>query len=159
MVCRGRNFGLGGLQKLLISLVNQARDLATHQVPRFGKKPDAVVIVLFDCRGTTVLLYKNAVRGSGGLKNVEPVLAKPVYCLFVAAGFRLRCHVSPVAGLDHPDLSAVAPSCQVPRRTDTLAQQTPFRQHYGCAASYPGLFGWRVTQAGVLATQNSALLF
>src|SRR5579863_2295797 len=92
MVRGGRNFGFGGFKKLLVSLVDELRNLATNQVAGIGENLHSIVAVLLDGSRDVVLLKEHARLGSGGFEQIETVIAEPIQRLFVRPSFYFGCH-------------------------------------------------------------------
>src|SRR5258708_33181550 len=132
MLGGSRNLGFCGLEKLLVSLIDQAGDFRADQKARLGKETHAVVAGLFNSGRAVQLLHEDAVLCSWSIQNVEPVLTKPTYGFFVRALLCLLCHDSPVADLVS---QTVAP--HLTRRADTVAHPVRSQQHYCCAEKYP----------------------
>src|SRR6266700_2649711 len=91
-----RDFGLGGLEKLLVSLIDQTGNLRADQETRLGKETHTAIIGLLDGRGTIQLLQEDAVLSSRSVQNVKAVVAKPIDGFFICALLRFLRHDSPV---------------------------------------------------------------
>src|ERR1035437_788214 len=77
VISRGRMLGLRSLQDLLIAMIDEFRDLATHEISRIGEYLDATIFGAFDCGRAGVLLQKYTIICARSFQYVESVTAKP----------------------------------------------------------------------------------
>ena len=112
MIGGGRNFGLGSLQKLLVSLVDQARDFTANQDAGLGKQTSTPSSAAFSMAAETFeLLEEDAVLRARSFQNVKSVIAKPSHSFFISAFFSRCCHDSPDA-VSIPNTDALLPAKQ-----------------------------------------------
>src|SRR5580765_3089870 len=97
MIGRGWDLGLCGLEKLLISLVDEARDFTADQNARLGKETRSAIIGPFNGRGNIHLLHEDAVFRAWSFQNVKSVIAKPVHGFFIRALLSCCRHSPPDA--------------------------------------------------------------
>src|SRR6202011_4963513 len=77
MVGCSRDFRLGRLEKLLVSAVDQLRNLTSNQVARICEDLYRVVGSLLDGSRHVVFTEKYAAVGAGCVGDVEPMPAQP----------------------------------------------------------------------------------
>src|SRR4029077_11148704 len=97
MVGGGRNLCFCGLEELLLSLVDQPRDLAADQDAGLGKETHSAIIGFLNGRGAVELLQENTVLRSRGFQDVKSVVTKPVHSFFIRGLLSFLCHRSPDA--------------------------------------------------------------
>src|ERR1700685_1403323 len=92
MVGGGRDFRLGGFEKLMVSLVPQLRYSAANQVAGIRKNLYAVIAVLLDGGRYIVFLQEDARLRARRFEQIKAMIAQPVQRFFVSPCFYLRCH-------------------------------------------------------------------
>src|SRR6266851_4382027 len=94
MVCRGRNFGLGGFQKLLVAAIDQLGNLAPDQISGMSKNLHPIVPVFLNGGGDVVFSQKDAALHSRRFDQIESVIAQPAQRFFITSLLYLGCHSS-----------------------------------------------------------------
>src|SRR3954470_4130873 len=94
MIGCSRDFGFGGLQKLLVSLVHKAGDFAADLDAGLGKETRRAVIVAFNGCGNARFFYEDTVLCAGSFQNVKAMIAKPIHGIFIRT-FLCRCRHKP----------------------------------------------------------------
>ena len=89
------DFGLRGLEDLLITAVDELGDLTADQVAGVGENLHAIIPVLLDRSRHVVLLQEDAPLRARRLDQVKAVVAQPLHCVFKSPLLNVSCHVAP----------------------------------------------------------------
>src|SRR5262249_59131663 len=89
------DFGLGGLQKLLVTAVDQLGNLSADQISGAGEDLDVAVRIFLDSCRNVVLLQEEPALGTGLLEELESLISEQGYGVIEAASFSVLsfCHV------------------------------------------------------------------
>ncbi len=85
MFSGGWNFSLGGLEKLLVALVDKAGDFAANLDTGLGKETGRAIIAALNGGGNARFLEEDTVFCAGSFKNVKAMIAKPIHSFFIRA--------------------------------------------------------------------------
>src|SRR4051812_36339982 len=87
MIGCGRNFRLGGLQELLVTAIDEFRNLAADEISGTGKDFDVAVVILLDGRRNVVLLQEYPAFSTGRFQQLESMITEIGYRVIKAAFF------------------------------------------------------------------------
>ena len=108
MVGCGGDLGFGGLEKLLVALVDQAGDLAADQDAWFGKKTHPTIGGLLNGGRAVQFFQEDAVLRPRGFQDVKSMIAKPAYSFFIRAFIFFSLPLPHLTPFDSRPIAAVA---------------------------------------------------
>src|SRR5258708_17020668 len=92
MICRSRDFRLGGFQKLLVAAIDELGNFAADQIAGVSENLHAVVPVFLDGGGNVVFPQKDTALHSRGLDQIKSMIAQPAQRVFITSLLYLGCH-------------------------------------------------------------------
>src|SRR5579864_449966 len=104
----GRNLGLGGLQKFLVSLVHEAGDFSANLDSRLGKEAGRAIVAALNGGRNARFFEEDTVFCAGSFQYVKAMIAKPIHSFFIRAVLCCCRHKPPDRGFDSKRERAVA---------------------------------------------------